>query len=57
MDWNPLTYYPERLRTLILDGHYAPGWNDLTALLLALGMLGVGAFVFTRLRRHFEDFL
>lgn len=57
MDWNPLTYYPERLRALILDGAHAPGWHDLGALLLALAMLGVGAFVFTRLRRHFEDFL
>ncbi len=57
MDWNPLTYYPERLRSLILDAHYAPGWNDLTALLLALAMLGLGVLVFTRLRRHFEDFL
>jgi lipopolysaccharide transport system permease protein len=57
MDWNPLTYYPERLRSLILDGQYAPGWHDLTALLLALAMLGIGALVFARLRRHFEDFL
>lgn len=57
MDWNPLTYYPERLRELILDGNYACGWNDLTALLLALAMLGLGTLVFARLRRHFEDFM
>jgi ABC-type polysaccharide/polyol phosphate export permease len=57
MDLNPLTYYPERLRSLILDGQYAVGWNDLHALLLASAMLAVGAFVFARLRRHFEDFL
>ncbi|HWS27168.1 MAG TPA: ABC transporter permease [Xanthomonadales bacterium] len=57
MDWNPLTYYPERLRELILDSAYAFGWADLTALMLALAMFAFGNFVFGRLRRHFEDFL
>lgn len=57
MDLNPLTYYPERLRGLILESQYAPGVADLQALLAALAMLGAGAFVFTRLRRHFEDFM
>ena len=57
MDLNPLTYYPERLRGLILESQYALGTQDLVALLTAVAMLGVGAFVFTRLRRHFEDFL
>lgn len=57
MDLNPLTYYPERLRSLILAQEYAFGWSDLTALLTALAMLGTGSFVFLRLRRHFEDFL
>lgn len=57
MDWNPLTYYPERLRQLILDSQYAFGWIDLQAAILALGMLALGAVVFARLRRHFEDFL
>ena len=57
MDLNPLTYYPERLRSLILDSSYAFGWNDLTALITALVMLGFGGLVFSRLRRHFEDFL
>jgi len=57
MDWNPLTYYPERLRALILDSSYAFGWADLTALAVALAMFACGSFVFGRLRRHFEDFL
>ena len=57
MDLNPLTYYPERLRSLILDSSYAFGWNDLVALITALVMLGFGGLVFSRLRRHFEDFL
>jgi ABC-type polysaccharide/polyol phosphate export permease len=57
MDWNPLTYYPERLRHLILDSQYSFGLPDLKAAVLAFAMLGFGAIVFTRLRRHFEDFL
>lgn len=57
MDLNPLTYYPERLRALILAHEYGFGWTDLTALFTALAMLGIGCFVFLRLRRHFEDFL
>ena len=57
MDWNPLTYYPERLRGLILNSEYALGWHDLHAFLIAAAMLGFGSFVFARLRRHFEDFL
>ncbi|GMU43544.1 MAG: ABC transporter permease [Xanthomonadales bacterium] len=57
MDWNPLTYYPERLRALILESAYAFGWPDLAALASAIAMLVVGSFVFKRLQRHFEDFL
>lgn len=57
MAWNPLTYYPEKLRNLILEGAYGLGWSDLNALLIALAMLAIGLFVFRRLRRHFEDFL
>ena len=57
MDWNPLTYYPERLRQLILESAYAYGWSDIKAALLAIAMLGIGTMVFGRLRKHFEDFL
>jgi ABC-type polysaccharide/polyol phosphate export permease len=57
MDWNPLTYYPERLRALILEGQYGFGFADLQAFALAVLMLALGLFVFRRLRRHFEDFL
>lgn len=57
MDLNPLTYYPERLRALILESAYAFGWPDLIALASAVAMLAIGAFVFRRLQRHFEDFL
>jgi|CXWL01.1.fsa_nt_gi lipopolysaccharide transport system permease protein len=57
MAWNPLTYYPERLRGLILEGEYAPIAGDAYAFLIALAMFALGLFVFQRLRRHFEDFL
>ena len=57
MDLNPLTYYPERLRALILDSHYAFGGVDLFAWLQARAMFALGSFVFGRLRRIFEDFL
>lgn len=57
MAWNPLTYYPEKLRELILEGNYAVGSADGYALLIALGMFTLGWFVFKRLRRNFEDFL
>ncbi|MFO1493635.1 MAG: ABC transporter permease [Lysobacterales bacterium] len=57
MRWNPLTYYPERLRVLILEGEYALTMADAHALIVALCALGLGVLVFQRLRRHFEDFL
>mgnify|MGYP000137023539 CR=1 FL=1 len=57
MVWNPLTYYPERLRTLILEGDYGVGSADAYALLIAFAMFVLGFAVFRRLRRHFEDFL
>ncbi len=57
MSWNPLTYYPERLRELILEGQYALHVGDAYALLISFGMFALGFWVFRRLRRHFEDFL
>lgn len=57
MAWNPLTYYPERLRGLILGREYAFGMADVYALVIALLMLLIGIFAYRRLRRHFEDFL
>jgi len=57
MAWNPLTYYPERLRQLILEGDYALRMADAYALLIAVSAISLGWLVFRRLRRHFEDFL
>ena len=57
MGLNPLTYYPERLRSLFLQGDIAPGMHDLYALLTALVVLTIGMWLFRRLAPHFEDFL
>jgi lipopolysaccharide transport system permease protein len=57
MAWNPISYYPERLRGLILDGELAPTMADAQAWAVALSVLLVGWLLFQRLRRHLEDFL
>ncbi len=57
MAWNPLTYYPERLRQLLLEGQTALTVADAYALLIALAVFAIGSLAFRRLQRHFEDFL
>lgn len=57
MGINPLTYYTERLRELLLQGQILPGLGDLYALLVALSTLAFGVWLFRRLAPHFEDFL
>lgn len=56
-DLNPLSFYAEASRTVLLD-RPGPGWPQLgIAVLVAAASLGVGLWVFRRLRPHFEDFL
>lgn len=57
MGLNPLTYYPEKLRALLLHGHYQPTQADLLALAVAAIALVLGIGLFRRLTHHFEDFL
>jgi len=57
MGLNPLTYYTERLRELLLQGQIMPTPTDLYALLVAAGSLMLGTWLFRRLAPHFEDFL
>jgi ABC-type polysaccharide/polyol phosphate export permease len=57
MAWNPISYYPERLRSLILEGELAPTVADAQAWAVATAALTVGWLLFQRLRRHLEDFL
>jgi ABC-type polysaccharide/polyol phosphate export permease len=57
MAWNPISYYPERLRSLILAGDWMPTLADVQALALAVATLVLAWLIFRRLRRHLEDFL
>ncbi len=54
---NPLTYYPEKLRSLLLMGELQLGAADLIALIVATTTLVLGMALFRRLAQHFEDFL
>jgi ABC-type polysaccharide/polyol phosphate export permease len=54
---NPLTYYPEKLRLLLLSGDLRFGAADVIALAVALTALILGLALFRRLSQHFEDFL
>jgi homopolymeric O-antigen transport system permease protein len=56
LDYNPFTFYPEYLRSVLL-GYGSPGTPWLLSLFIALALLALGAFVFRRLSPHFEDFL
>ncbi|MGA1205972.1 MAG: ABC transporter permease [Opitutales bacterium] len=57
LKWNPVLLAIENIRALALWGH-APSWNQV-AFLYAAGLfsLGIGLFVFSRLRSGFADFL
>lgn len=57
MGVNPLTYYPEKLRALLLLGDLQLGLADFLALIVAATMLTLGLALFRRLAQHFEDFL
>ena len=57
MNFNPMTWYVERLRGFLLFGNYAPGWGDLVVPALTLAVLWLGFRFFRRLAPHFEDFL
>ncbi len=54
---NPLTYYPEKLRLLLLMDEFSVGSADFIALIVALTTLVAGVALFRRLAQHFEDFL
>jgi len=56
MRWNPLGWYSERLREVLLQGSGLVA-GDLVAALGCLAVLGAGLWFFERLSPHFEDFL
>jgi len=57
MQWNPMNWFVDRLRELILLGEYQPAWADLAVPVLVAAVLWLGLKFFRRLAGHFEDFL
>jgi ABC-type polysaccharide/polyol phosphate export permease len=56
VDWNPLGWFSERLREVLLQGSgLVPG--DAVAAIACLAVFAAGMWVFERLSPHFEDFL
>ena len=54
---NPMTWYVEKLREVLLFGRYEFGLSDLVAPAITVLILFLGLRFFRRLRPHFEDFL
>lgn len=56
VDWNPLGWFSERLREVLLQGSgFVPA--DALAALACLAGFAAGMWIFERLSPHFEDFL
>ncbi len=56
LDFNPFTFYPEYLRSTLLD-YGTTGRPWFLSTIIALATLALGYGVFRRLSPHFEDFL
>jgi len=57
LKWNPMSWFVNRLRSLILFGDYQPSWTDLVLPLLCIAVFWLGLRFFRRFSGHFEDFL
>jgi ABC-type polysaccharide/polyol phosphate export permease len=57
MQFNPMTWYVDRLRGFLLFGDFGMGVADLVVPLLTLVMFGLALVFFRRFSPHFEDFL
>ena len=57
MQFNPMTWYVDRLRGFLLFGDFGMGVADLVVPLLTLLMFGLALIFFRRFSPHFEDFL
>lgn len=55
--WNPMTWFVDKLRALLLFGSAVPDWADLLALLLIPLFFWLALRYFRRFSGHFEDFL
>ncbi len=59
-DWlwlNPMTWWVEELRAILIQGKLLPDWVLLSLCLGAIAVLMAGYALFRRLSPHFEDFL
>lgn len=57
MNWNPITWFANRLRDFLLDGNHSVSWNDLIVPLIVLVLTYLALRFFRRMSGHFEDFL
>ena len=57
MQFNPMTWYVDRLRDFLLFGDFRVGVADLVVPLLTLLIFGLALVFFRRFSPHFEDFL
>jgi ABC-type polysaccharide/polyol phosphate export permease len=57
MQFNPITWFVERLRDFLLFATFEPSWTDLVVPLLTLAVFYLGLRFFRRISPHFEDFL
>lgn len=57
MQYNPMTWYMERLRDFLLFGDYSLSLVDLIVPLLTLLLFMLSRLFFRRVSAHFEDFL
>lgn len=57
MQFNPMTWYVDRLRDFLLFGDFGLGVADLVVPFLTLLMFGLALVFFRRFSPHFEDFL
>jgi ABC-type polysaccharide/polyol phosphate export permease len=57
MRWNPMTWFVETLRELLLFGRLEPGLGALVTLVAVPAFFALALFYFRRFSGHFEDFL
>ena len=57
MAWNPLTWFVDSLRGLLLFGRFEPGVGEALLVVLVPALLWLGMRYFRRFSGHFEDFL
>jgi ABC-type polysaccharide/polyol phosphate export permease len=57
MNWNPMTWFVERLREFLMFGDYTPTWSDALVPVFVLLACFLAFRFFRRMSGHFEDFL